>query len=84
MKNIYVALIIIIIGSLCILCYYGGYHDGKLTNEYLVKEFYQLSLHQEELLDMYYEHDSNFYLDVINETDSYQEYYKLRIKLLNE
>lgn len=76
---------IIIIAICCLLLsYYSGKQVAYYEDEDYIDDLMKLSLYSEELLDMYYDHDSDFYLDTICVNDAYQDYINLRSKLFNE
>lgn len=74
---------LIIIAICCLLLsYYSGKQVAYHENEEVIQDLYELYSHSDELLDMYYDHDPDYYLDSISNTESFQKYQNLSNKLL--
>ena len=73
---------LIIIAICCLLLsYYSGKQVAYHEDEEVIQDLYELYSHSDELLDMYYDHDPDYYLDSISNTESFQEYHNLSNKL---
>ena len=66
------------------LSYYCGKKVAYHEDEEYIDDLLKLDVYSEELLDMYYYHDTDYYIDSISNTNSYEEYIFLRGKLFNE
>lgn len=75
--------IIIIILSICLLVitYYTGKQVAYNEDEELIEDLYNLSLHSDEIIDMFCDKYPDYYFDVIMESDSYIDYVDLQVKL---
>ena len=74
---------LIIIAICCLLLsFYSGKQVAYHQDEEMIQDLYKIYLYSDELLDMYYDHDPDYYLDSISNTESFQKYQNLSNKLL--
>lgn len=64
------------------LSYYCGKKVAYLEDEEYIDDLLKLDVYREEILDMYYYHDTDYYIDSITNNNSYEEYIFLRGKHL--
>lgn len=73
---------LIIIAICCLLLsFYSGKQVAYHQDEEMIQDLYKIYLYSDELLDMYYDHDPDYYLDSIINSESFQEYHRLSNKL---
>lgn len=75
----------IILSIIAICCLLLSFYSGKQVayhqDEEMIQDLYKIYLYSDELLDMYYDHDPDYYLDSIINSESFQEYHRLSNKL---